>query len=148
MVDEPFEYDASQINWLRPPDVEGEVGAWQATWLLQLGDDGPAATSSIAPLRAALDSCSITLTGLGDGAVRLVTHTPEHPLHVDGFDMIDQILGGLDAALGGVAEINGSPRAQWRTFRSDEALADGSTAVHLSRSPDHPDPTDDTAAGR
>jgi hypothetical protein len=117
MPHEPIAYDASQINWLRPPDVEGETGAWESTWMLRLGDHGPAEGTSAADLLAALCDCSVEISRIDGGAVRLVVRTRDHPLEPAGFTTIDGVLRGLDAAFGGVAEINGSPREQWRMFR-------------------------------
>jgi hypothetical protein len=62
---------------------------------------------------------------IGDGdrngngfLVRFELTSPTPPLEVESFELVDRALRFLDARLGGVEEINGSPRNWWRTFRS------------------------------
>jgi hypothetical protein len=120
------EYGSSDINWLVGPEVEGQAGAWRSTWVLRLSSERMEVTDSVSArerasrLRRALDGATISLRGSGEDVVVEMTSV-FHPLEPECFPLVDDMLMGLDAALGGISEINGSPCDQWRTFRSRSA---------------------------
>jgi hypothetical protein len=63
------------------------------------------------------------LVPLGGLELRLEIRSVENPLQPDAYLMIDVVLRRVDNELGGISEINGSPRDWWRTFRSSRPAA-------------------------
>lgn len=120
---EPPDYDDTSIRRLRPPEVEGSVGDWKSRWLVRLGE-GPDADSLRAEasrLGGVHEVLGLSLTLLDDAEVRLDIRSTSHPLDPEAYPWVDLVLKAIDASLGGIVEINGSPRDFWRTFRSPGA---------------------------
>jgi hypothetical protein len=114
---EPSKYDPSSIKPVRPPDVEGEIGRWNASWQLTIAHPiererlraAEAAVSASTPIR-------VRMTLITDHKVRLETTTDMHPLDVEAWPIIDSMLMTLDRLLD-LIEINDCPREWWRPFR-------------------------------
>lgn len=113
----PPRYDASLIRPVRPPEVEGRTGQWDAAW--QLTAARPRTDADLRRAGAAI--CAATgiaarLTLLPGSRVRLETTTQVHPLDAEAWPVMDAMLVALDDQLG-LATINDCPRAWWRPFR-------------------------------
>lgn len=110
-------YSADQVNWLRPPEVEGEHGNWQSRWLL---------TTVRLPVNHTLelelhsDLQTGTLTHLERGELRLDLRTSTHPLDPEGYAAIDAVLHAIHDAFE-IIRINGAARTMWRPFRDWDA---------------------------
>lgn len=109
-------YTSDDVDWLRPPEVEGETGHWVSRWLLvceeavdQLG------TPDIAlPVREEL--LAFELTELLGNEIRLEVSSVFHPLDPEGYVLVDHLFRWLHEQIG-IVSINGSAREKWRTFR-------------------------------
>jgi hypothetical protein len=118
MIDPP-PYDASSIHRLRPPEVEGEEGAWVSRWLLRLASDpGESSLREVETRLQVAEGVGVRLLGLEPDLVRLELVTHDHPLDVESYLLIDRVLLEIDESLGGITFINESPRDWWRTFRN------------------------------
>jgi hypothetical protein len=107
-------YSADQIDWLRPPEVEGERGDWTSRWLLTADIEPPEDVEVPDGLHP--DILSAALTRLAGREVRLDLRTSTHPLDPEGYPAVDTVLLAVDASIG-LALINGSKRDKWRPFR-------------------------------
>lgn len=119
MTREPPNYDERSIRRLRPPEVEGSAGDWTARWLLRLNaatDDASLAAKS-AQLTSEEWPCEVEVLRLAGSDIRLQLRTAVHPLDPESYQLTDRVLKDIDGTLGGILEINGSPRDWWRTFR-------------------------------
>jgi hypothetical protein len=118
----PPDYGPESIHPLRPPEVEEEMPAtrWRSRWLLRLEApvDQPVLRTLASRLSTSDPGMTVELSLLTDHTVRLELRLPVHPLDVEAYPLIDKVLVAIDAALGGIAEINDSPRDWWRTFRT------------------------------
>ena len=108
------DYSADQIDWLRPPEVEGEHGEWTSRWLLRVRQAPSPNTGP--PEGIHLDVLATELVDLGGSEVRVELRTRVHPLDPEGYLGVDAVFHWIDSHLG-VVEINGSDRSKWRTFR-------------------------------
>jgi hypothetical protein len=117
----PPDYGPESIHPLRRPEIEEEVigTRWRSRWLLRLHDpiDQPALPALATRLSAPDPAVTVELSPLTDHTVRLDLILPVHPLDLEAYPLIDRVLLAIDASLGGIAEINDSPRDWWRTFR-------------------------------
>lgn len=120
MVMEPPDYDPRLIRRLRPPEVEGTDGEWTSRWVLRLRSvPGQGELSDVAAkLSAEEGEGGVQLVALHGDLVRLVLGSRVHPLDPEAYPHVDRVLRAIDRSLGGIAEINGSPRDWWRTFRT------------------------------
>jgi len=107
-------YSADQIDWLRPPEVEGGKGKWDSRWLLTTRRRPTNARSVSSDLHS--DILEVALTDLGCGELRLELRTATHPLDPEGYPAVDIVLRSIDAELE-LLEINGAARDRWRPFR-------------------------------
>lgn len=109
-------YTSDQIDWLRPPEVEGEAGDWTSRWLLLFASAmaDPGAPSWSDDVEG--DLISFELVELPTAEVRLEIRSRVHPLDPEGYPVIDAILLWLHEVFG-IDEINGSERSKWRPFR-------------------------------
>ncbi len=109
-------YSSDQIDWLRPPEVEGEHGHWTSRWVLEL-QDLPGEFPEYEPSEEVRpDLTSVALTALDDGLVRLEIASRVHPLDPEGYPLVDAVLRWIDAEFGLIL-INGAERDKWRPFR-------------------------------
>jgi hypothetical protein len=108
------DYSADDVDWLRPPEVEGQNEDWRSRWLLSTFRSPGAGLTTPPELHA--DLLSGELLDVGGSEVRLDLQTRSHPLDPEGYPVVDEVLRWLDARLG-LVEINGSHRDKWRTFR-------------------------------
>lgn len=118
---EPPTFDGASIRRLRPPEVEGATGEWTSRWLLRLDIPIPAGAAQLDILSAQLTAhtdARVSVRSINDREVRLEMQSEVHPLDPEAYPLTDHVLMALDSALGGIDEINGSPRDWWRTFRS------------------------------
>ena len=116
---EPPDYDDTSIRRLRPPEVEGSRGDWTSRWLLRLREDPDHdsladASDRLSRLEGLIE---VSVTALGRAEIRVETRSSSHPLDPESYLWIDALLIDIDSSLGGIVEINGSPRDWWRTFR-------------------------------
>jgi hypothetical protein len=114
---EPPNYDPASIKRVRPPQVEGEMGHWDAVW--QLTTVRPVSRAKLRVVEAEVSATTgveVRLTLIADSKVRLETITDVHPLDVEAWPVVDSVLVALDRLLG-LAEVNDSPREWWRPFR-------------------------------
>ena len=111
-----FPYSSDDVDWLRPPEVEGETGYWVSRWLLVC--EGPVdqlGTPDIAlPVRG--EMLAFELKELSGGEIRLELSSVFHPLDPEGYVLVDHMLLWLHEQTG-IVSINGSAREKWRTFR-------------------------------
>jgi hypothetical protein len=118
----PPDYGPESIHPLRPPEIEEEAPGtrWRSRWLLRLEApvDRPALPALATHLSTPDPVVTVELSPLTDHTVRLDLSLPVHPLDVEAYPLIDKVLLAIDATLGGIAEINDSPRNWWRTFRT------------------------------
>lgn len=120
---EPPDFDDTLIRRLRPPEVEGSVGDWKSRWLVRLreGPDADSLRDEACRLASVEDVMDLCLTSLDNAEVRLDVRSTSHPLDPEAYPWVDIVLKAIDASLGGIVEINGSPRDFWRTFRPPDA---------------------------
>lgn len=114
MPDTP--YSSDQIDWLRPPEVEGEVGDWASRWLVSCASDLSDLGAPCLPEGADDDLIGFELVELPRGEFRLEIRSRVHPLDPEGYLVVDAIFLWLHESLG-IIEINGSERTKWRPFR-------------------------------
>lgn len=119
MAMEPPDYDPRFIRRLRPPEVEGAGGAWTSRWVLRLRSVADERElSDVAARLSAEGKDGVELVALNGDLVRLELGSGVHPLDPEAYPLVDRVLRTIDRSLGGIAEINGSPRDWWRTFRT------------------------------
>lgn len=113
-----FRYDASLIKPVRGPDVDGEPGDWSTTWVLSLrAAVPPGALEELARTLAAIDGVhAVEAEAVDDLTARVVLRTAEHPFDPEGIPWTNAFLVQADARLGGLTQVNGSPRDWWRPF--------------------------------
>jgi len=116
-MDDCPDYRHGFINALRPPEVEGEVGSWTSRWLLKTNRPITQSQLSQAAESSSREDVLVRLSDLGGGRLRLEIDSPRHALDVEAYPEVDHVLRTLDEALGGILEINDSPRDWWRPFR-------------------------------
>lgn len=109
-------YSADDVDWLRPPEVEGEAGEWSSRWLLRIQFPTKAMTGEILQGPQHPDLISFELTPLAGDEFRLQLESKVHPLDLVGYPLIDAVLRWVDDRVV-VLTINGSERDKWRTFR-------------------------------
>lgn len=109
-------YTSDQIDWLRPPEVEGEAGDWTSLWLLSVASAMVEPGAPSWPDDVERDLISFELVELAAAEVRLEIRSRVHPLDLEGYPVIDAILLWLHEEVG-IDEINGSERSKWRPFR-------------------------------
>lgn len=111
-----FGYSADEVDWLRPPEIEGETGKWSSRWLLrvQAPEESVRRDRSLGPPHPGITF--FKLTPLTADEVRLHLVSPVHPLEPEGYPVVDAVLRWVDDRFG-ILSINGSERDKWRTFR-------------------------------
>lgn len=115
------DYSHEDIRPLRQPEIEEMPhGSWKSRWQLELTQLPPADQLRILAqrLNRLRPGMSVTLVPLTERSVRLDLFLPVHPLDVEAFPMIDDVLLAIDSSTTGIVEINSSPRDWWRTFRN------------------------------
>lgn len=118
---EPPCYDGALIRRVRPPEIEGAKGDWTSRWLIRLcTPPSPRTLEDVQDqLNAGCHPDQVDLLALQAADVRLELRSRAHPLEPEAYPLIDNVLKAINGASGGIAEINGSPRDDWRTFREN-----------------------------
>ena len=117
----PPDYSHEDIRLLRQPEIEQMPhGSWKSRWQLELAELPSADQLRILAqrLNRLQPGMSVNLTPLTERSVRLNLVLPVHPLEVEAFPLIDDVLLAIDSSTTGITEINSSPRDWWRTFRN------------------------------
>ncbi len=108
---------SDQVNWIRPPEVEGSIGDWWSRFLIASACGGEVAetfrTTAINGLLGA-EVSSLDEPGL----FRLTLHTKPHPMDEEGWAILDIVFVELHALVG-ISKINDSDMIVWRPFRDD-----------------------------
>ena len=117
-------YDSEMIDWLRPPDVEGEQGRWASRWLLDLSNVPRHFPPYQPPADLSSELISLELITLPGQRVVLELRSTNHPRDPEGYLLINSVLRWVDTEFGLIA-INDAERDRWRTFRDAGPTGDG-----------------------
>lgn len=126
-------YSADDIDWLRPPEVEGEQGDWTSRWLLQVAQS-PGRSDELAE-GIHPDVKGVELTSLGGDQYRLEVRSTTHPLEPEGYLAVDAVLTSIHDRLT-IVRINDSARSKWRSFRRESKVSEGSIRMSTADYPD------------